>query len=44
VGVLHAVDGRNGGVEATWPMIVRAIVVLGLAWATLYAFFPWKGR
>ena len=28
--------------ETTWPMWVRLILVLGLAWVTVYTFFPWK--
>ncbi len=26
--------------QMSWPSAIRLILVLGLAWATLYAFFP----
>jgi hypothetical protein len=28
--------------ETTWPVWVRLILVLGLAWVTVYTFFPRK--
>jgi hypothetical protein len=30
--------------EASWAIWVRLLLVLGLAWATVYASLPWKGR
>lgn len=30
--------------ETSWPVIWRAVLVLGLAWATVYAFFPWRSN
>jgi hypothetical protein len=30
--------------EAGWALWVRLVLVFGLAWATVYAFLPWKGR
>jgi hypothetical protein len=28
--------------ETSWPMVLRLVLVLGLAWATIYVFFPRK--
>jgi hypothetical protein len=28
--------------QTTWPLILRLALVAGLAWVTLYTFFPWK--
>jgi hypothetical protein len=28
--------------ETSWPLLMRLILVLGLAWATVYTFFPRK--
>jgi hypothetical protein len=28
--------------QASWPLLLRLVLVAGLAWATLYAFNPWK--
>ena len=33
-----------GAWEASWALSARLVVVIGLAWATLYSFFPWKLR
>lgn len=30
--------------QASWPPVWRALLVAGLAWATIYAFLPWKPR
>lgn len=30
--------------ETSWPATLRGLVVAGLAWASLYAFFPWKAQ
>ena len=30
--------------EASWAVWLRLLVVLGLAWATIYAFLPWRNR
>jgi hypothetical protein len=28
--------------ESSWPILLRLILVFGLAWATVYTFFPSK--
>lgn len=28
--------------ETTWPLWLRLVLVIGLAWATVYVFFPRK--
>ena len=28
--------------QTSWPFVLRLILVLALAWATVYTFFPWK--
>jgi hypothetical protein len=28
--------------ETSWPLLLRLPLVLGLAWVTLYTFYPWK--
>jgi hypothetical protein len=28
--------------ETSWPLLLRLILVAGLAWMTVYTFFPWK--
>ena len=28
--------------ETSWPLLLRLVLVLGLAWVTVYTFFPWK--
>ena len=28
--------------ETSWPFLLRLILVAGLAWVTVYTFFPWK--
>ncbi len=28
--------------ETSWPLLLRLILVLGLAWVTVYTFFPRK--
>lgn len=28
--------------ESSWPVIARGVLVGGLGWGTVYAFFPWK--
>ncbi len=28
--------------ESTWSLAVRSVLVVGIAWANLYSFFPWK--
>lgn len=28
--------------EASWALWMRLVIVVGLAWATIYVFFPWK--
>jgi hypothetical protein len=28
--------------ETSWPLLLRLILVAGLAWVTVYTFFPWK--
>ena len=30
--------------ETAWPLWLRLILVVGLAWVTLYLFFPWRQR
>ncbi len=30
--------------HTSWPMLARLIVIVGLAWVTLYAFFPRKAN
>ena len=30
--------------ESFWAALWRLSLVAGLAWATLYAFFPWRAR
>jgi hypothetical protein len=30
--------------EARWALGLRLLLVAGLAWATLYAFAPWRAR
>lgn len=30
--------------ETTWPLVARILIAGGLAWATIYAFFPGKAR
>lgn len=30
--------------ETSWPLFLRLILVLGLAWVTVYTFFPRKTR
>jgi hypothetical protein len=30
--------------ETSWPLLVRLVLVAGLAWVTLYMFFPRKTR
>ncbi len=27
--------------ETRWPIWLRLVLVLGLAWVTIYTFFPW---
>jgi hypothetical protein len=29
--------------ETSWPLLLRLILVFGLAWVTVYTFFPKKG-
>ncbi len=28
--------------ETAWPLALRLVIVIGLAWVTVYTFFPWK--
>jgi hypothetical protein len=28
--------------QTSWPLVLRLVLAGGLAWATLYVFFPWK--
>jgi hypothetical protein len=28
--------------QTGWPVLLRLVLVLGLAWVTVYTFFPWK--
>jgi hypothetical protein len=28
--------------ETSWPFLLRLLLVAGLAWVTVYTFFPWK--
>lgn len=28
--------------ETSWPLLLRLVLVLGLAWVTVYTFFPGK--
>jgi hypothetical protein len=28
--------------QTSWPLVLRLVLVAGLAWATLYTFNPWK--
>ena len=28
--------------ETSWPILLRLVLVVGLAWGTIYAFFPKK--
>lgn len=28
--------------EASWPVLVRLVLILGLAWVNVYLFFPWR--
>jgi hypothetical protein len=28
--------------ETSWPLLLRLVLVVGLAWVTVYTFFPWK--
>jgi hypothetical protein len=28
--------------EASWPMLVRLVLIVGLAWVNVYLFFPWR--
>jgi hypothetical protein len=28
--------------ETTWPLLLRLVLVIGLAWVTVYVFFPKK--
>ncbi len=28
--------------ETSWPLLLRLVLVAGLAWVTVYTFFPWK--
>jgi hypothetical protein len=28
--------------QTSWPLLLRLVLVLGLAWATVYTFFPRK--
>jgi hypothetical protein len=30
--------------EAGWALWLRLLLVAGLAWATIYAFLPWRSR
>jgi hypothetical protein len=30
--------------EAGWALWLRLLLVAGLAWATIYAFLPWRNR
>ncbi len=30
--------------ETTWPLLIRLVLVAGLAWVTVYTFFPRKPR
>jgi hypothetical protein len=30
--------------QMPWPVLLRLVLVAGLAWATVYTFFPWKNR
>ena len=33
---------------ATWetssPLVIRSVIAAGLAWASIYAFYPWRQR
>lgn len=28
--------------ETAWPLVVRLVLIVGLAWVNVYLFFPWK--
>jgi hypothetical protein len=28
--------------QTSWPLALRLVLVAGLAWATVYTFYPWK--
>ena len=28
--------------QTAWPLALRLVLILGLAWATVYTFYPWK--
>ena len=28
--------------QLPWPMLLRLVLAAGLAWVTVYTFFPWK--
>lgn len=28
--------------ETSWPLLLRLVLVIGLAWVTVYVFFPWR--
>jgi hypothetical protein len=30
--------------ETSWPLLLRLVLVIGLAWVTVYLFFPRKPR
>jgi hypothetical protein len=30
--------------ETSWPVLLRLVLVAGLAWATFFTFNPWKAR
>ena len=30
--------------ETSWPVIWRGLLAGGVAWASIYAFFPWRNR
>jgi hypothetical protein len=30
--------------QASWVLWLRLLLIAGLAWASIYAFFPWRSR
>ncbi len=30
--------------ETSWPLLLRLVLIAGLAWVTIYTFFPRKAR
>jgi hypothetical protein len=28
--------------ETAWPLVVRLVLIIGLAWVNVYLFFPWR--